>query len=127
MIFDLLCRLSSLGLIQGLPKLEFEKDLVCHPCCHDKMVAASHSLVTKVFTSHPGELFHMDTVGPARVCYFEGMWYVLMAVDNFSRYSWVFFMKEKNETFTHARDFILRLQNEFPKNAMRAIHSDNGT
>ena len=40
--FDLLARLSSLGLIRGLPKLKFEKDLVCHPCHHGKMVAASH-------------------------------------------------------------------------------------
>jgi hypothetical protein len=29
--------------------------------------------------------------------------------------------------FSHARDLILWLQNEFPKNAMRAIRSDNGT
>jgi transposase InsO family protein len=36
-------------------------------------------------------------------------------------------MKAKDETFTHARDLILRLQNEFPKNAIRAIHSDNAT
>jgi hypothetical protein len=50
---------------------------------------------------------------------------VLMVVDNFSHYSWVLFMKAKDEAFT--RDLILRLQNEFPKNAMRAIHSDNGT
>jgi hypothetical protein len=70
--FDLLCRVSSLGLIQGLPKLKFENDLVCHPCHHDKMVAASHSPVTKVMTSQPGELLHMDTVGPSRVCSFEG-------------------------------------------------------
>jgi transposase InsO family protein len=33
----------------------------------------------------------------------------------------------KDEAFSHARDLILWLQNEFPKNAMRAIHSDNGT
>jgi hypothetical protein len=52
---------------------------------------------------------------------------VLVVVNDFSCYSWVFFMKVKDETFTHARDLILRLQNEFPKNAMRAIHSDNGT
>jgi hypothetical protein len=44
---DLLCRLSSLGLIQGLLKLNLEKDLVCHPCRHGKMVVASYSLVTK--------------------------------------------------------------------------------
>ena len=78
MSFDLLCRLSSLDLIQGLPKLKFEKDLVCHPCRHGKMIAASHSPVTKVMTSHPGELLHMDTVGPARVCSFGGKWYVLV-------------------------------------------------
>ncbi|WVZ89528.1 LOW QUALITY PROTEIN: hypothetical protein U9M48_035914 [Paspalum notatum var. saurae] len=40
--FDLLVRLSSMGLIRGLPKLRAEKDLVCHPCRHGKMVAASH-------------------------------------------------------------------------------------
>jgi transposase InsO family protein len=36
-------------------------------------------------------------------------------------------MEGKDEAFSHARDLILRLQNEFPKNVMRAIHSDNGT
>jgi hypothetical protein len=49
--FDLLCRLRLLDLIQGLPKLKFEKDLVCHPCHHDKMVTAFHSPITKVMTS----------------------------------------------------------------------------
>ena len=65
--FDLLARLSSLGLIRGLPKLKFEKDLVCHPCRYGKMVAASHPPMNQVMTSRPGELLHMDTVGPARV------------------------------------------------------------
>jgi transposase InsO family protein len=90
------------------------------------MVAASHFSVTKVMTSQPDELLHIDTVGPTRVCSFGGMWYVLVVVDDFSRYSWVFFMKLKDEVFIHARDLILSLQNEFPENAMRAIHSDNG-
>jgi transposase InsO family protein len=48
-------------------------------------------------------------------------------VDDVSRYSWVFFMKAKDEAFTHGRDLILQLQNKFPKNSMRAIQSDNGT
>jgi hypothetical protein len=51
---------------------------------------------------------------------------VLVVVDDFFLYSWVFFMKTKDEVFTHARDLILWLQNEFPKNSMRAICSDNG-
>ena len=65
--FDLLSRLSSLGLIRGLPNLKYEKDLVCHPCRHGKMVATSHLPVNQVMNTHPGELLHMDTVGPSRV------------------------------------------------------------
>jgi hypothetical protein len=91
------------------------------------MVATSHSPVTKVMISQLDELLHMDTVGPAQVCSFGGMWYVLVVVDDFPLYSWVFFMKENDEDFAHAGELILRLQNEFPKNAMRAIHSGNGT
>ena len=49
-----------------------------------------------------------------------------MIVDDFSRYSWVFFMKTKDEAFEFVRDLILRLKNELPQ-AMRAIRSDNGT
>ena len=67
MSIDLLSRLSSLGLIRGLPKLKFEKDHVCHPCRHGKMIAASHPPVNQLMTAHPGELLHMDTVGPSRV------------------------------------------------------------
>jgi transposase InsO family protein len=52
------------------------------------------------------------------------MCYVLLVVDDFSLYSWVFFMKVKDEAFIHARDLILRLQNEFPKNVMRVIYKN---
>jgi hypothetical protein len=40
--FDLLSRLSGLNLVRGLPRLCFKKELVCAPCRHAKMVAASH-------------------------------------------------------------------------------------
>ena len=123
MSFDLLARLSSLDLIRALPKLKFEKDLVCHPCRHGKMVATSHPPMNQVLTKEPDELLHMDTVGPTQVRSDGGKWYVLVIVDDFSRYSWVFFLQSKDEAFSHAQDLIFRLQNEFSKNAMRAICS----
>ena len=125
--FDLLVRLSSLDLIKGLPKLKFEKDLVCHPCHHGKMVAASHPPVNQIMTSAPGELLHMDVVGPSRVMSVGGKWYCLVIVDDFSRYSWVFFLKSKDEVFSFVKDLVLRLRNEIPQGTMRAIRSDNGT
>ena len=124
--FDLLAKLSSLDLIRGLPKLKSERDLVCHPCRHGKMVAASHIPVNQVMTARPGELLHMDTVGPSRVRSVGGKWYVLVIVDDFSRWSWVHFMESKDEAFEFVHDLVLRLRNE-SGHAMRALRSDNGS
>jgi hypothetical protein len=65
--FDLLYRLSGIGLLRGLPLLKFESNLVCAPCRHGKMITASHSSINTVMTEQPGQLFHMNTIGPSRV------------------------------------------------------------
>jgi transposase InsO family protein len=54
----------------------------------------------------------MDLVGLARVRFAGGKWYVLVVVDDYSRYVWVFFLEEKGETFGFVQDLILRLSNE---------------
>jgi transposase InsO family protein len=89
------------------------------------MIAASHSSVNTVMTEQPGQLLHMDTVGPSRVLSKSSKWYVLVIVDDFPRYSWVFFLKSKDEVFAHFWRLALRLNNELP-NYLKAIHSDNG-
>jgi hypothetical protein len=50
-----------------------------------------------------------------------GKWYVLVVVDDYSRYAWVFFLEDKSETFGLVRDLIVRLKNERHGNAIRAI------
>jgi hypothetical protein len=56
-----------------------------------------------------------------------GKWYVLVTVDDFSRYAWVYYLKTKDEVFGLVRNLILRLKNERPYDPIRAIRSDNGT
>jgi transposase InsO family protein len=51
--------------------------------------------LTSVMTERPCELFHMDLVGPARVCLAGGKWYVLVIMDDYSRCAWVFFLADK--------------------------------
>jgi hypothetical protein len=97
----MLCRLSGLGLLRGLSLLMFESDLICAPCHHGKMIAASHSSVNIVMTECPKQLLHMDTVGPSRVRSMGGKWYVLVIIDDYSWYSWVFFLENKDEVFEH--------------------------
>jgi hypothetical protein len=89
----LLYRLGSLGLLRELSLLKFESDLVYSLCRHAKMIATSHSLVNTVMTEHSGQLLHMDIIGPSRVRSMGGKWYILVIVDDYSRYSWVFFLE----------------------------------
>jgi transposase InsO family protein len=53
-----------------------------------------------------------------------GKWYVLVIVDDYSQYSWVFFLESKDEVFEHFRSLAMRLRNEH-HNYLKAIHSDN--
>jgi transposase InsO family protein len=76
------------------------------------MVTASHLPLTSVMTERPCEMFHMDLVGPARVCSAGGKCYVLVIVDDYSRYAWVFFLSNKGEKFGSVQDLILSLKNE---------------
>jgi hypothetical protein len=106
--FDLLCRLGGLGLLQRLPLLKLESNLVCAPCHHGKMIVAIHSLVNTVMTEYPRQLLHMDIVGPSRVRSMGGKWYVLVIIDDYSRYSWVFFLESKDEVFEYFQSLALR-------------------
>jgi transposase InsO family protein len=106
--------------------LKLESDLVCAPCLHGKMIVASHSLINTVMTEHTGQLLHMDTVGPYQVHSMGGKWYVLVIVDDYSHYSWIFFLESKDQVFEHFWLLALRLNNEHP-NCLKVIRSDNGT
>jgi hypothetical protein len=55
-----------------------------------------------------------------------GKWYVLVIIDDYSRYSWVFFLERKDEVFGHFWSLALRLNNQH-LNCLKSICSDNGT
>jgi transposase InsO family protein len=106
--------------------LKFKSDLVCAPFHHGKTIVTSHSPINTVMTEHPGQLLHIDIVGPSRVRSMGGKWYVLIIVDDYSRYSCIFFLESKDEVFEHFQSLDLRLNNEHP-NCLKVIHSDNVT
>jgi transposase InsO family protein len=91
------------------------------------MFAASHPPLTSIMTERPCEQFYMESVGHARVCSAGGKWYVLVILDDYSRYAWVFFLADKGETFGFVRDLILRLKDERNGDVDRAIRSNNGS
>jgi hypothetical protein len=106
--------------------LKFEINLVCAHCHNGKMITASYSPVNTVMTEQPGQLIHMDTISPSRICSTGGKWYVLVIVDDYSRYSWVLFLESKDDVFEHFRSLALRLNNAH-LNCLKATRSDNET
>jgi IS30 family transposase len=68
----------------------------------------------------------MNTVSPSRVHFMSGKLYVLVSIDDYSRYSWVFLLESKDKVFEHFQSLALRLNNEHPS-YLKDIRSDNGT
>jgi transposase InsO family protein len=72
------------------------------------------------------ELFHMDLFDPIAYISIGGSKYCLVIVDDYSRFTWVFFLQEKSQTQETLKGFLRRAQNEFGLR-IKKIRSDNGT
>ncbi|GJZ90910.1 retrovirus-related pol polyprotein from transposon TNT 1-94 [Tanacetum coccineum] len=90
--------LTKLDLVDGLPKFKYGKDHLCSACERGKSKKASHppKLIPSDYSKL--ELLHMDLCGPMRVASVNGKKYILMIVDDFSRFTWVYFLRSKDET-----------------------------
>ena len=92
-------RLNRKQLVEGLPKLKFEKDKMCEACQKGKQTKVSFKSKNVVTTERPLEMLQMDLFGPSRTMSLGGNLYALVIVDDFSRYTWTLFLAAKNDTF----------------------------
>ncbi|GJZ96874.1 putative ribonuclease H-like domain-containing protein [Tanacetum coccineum] len=76
--------------------------------------------------SQPLQLLHMDLFGPTSVRSLNYKTYCLVITDDFSRFSWVFFLRTKDETSGILKDFIRQIENQLNQK-VKTIRCDNGT
>jgi hypothetical protein len=84
--------------ILGLTNVHFEKDKVCSACQAGKQVGTHHPHKNIMTTDRPLELLHMDLFGLIAYISIGGSKYYLVIVDDYSRFTWVFFLQEKSQT-----------------------------
>jgi len=120
-----LSKLSKGDLVNGLPKISYEKSEICDACQKGKQHKSSFKALTEISTSRPLELIHMDLFGPTQVQSLGGKKYTYVIVDDYSRYTWVFFLKHKDETFEKFSNFCANVQNEKESSIIR-VRSDHG-
>lgn len=76
----LIHKLVKHDLVNGLPKLKYERDHICRVCMKGRQISVSFKPTNEVFTSRPLMLLHMDLFGPMRTLSLGGKQYVLVIV-----------------------------------------------
>ncbi|GJV40880.1 retrovirus-related pol polyprotein from transposon TNT 1-94 [Tanacetum coccineum] len=107
--FDTINLLSKNNIVNGLPKLKFVKDHLCSSCELGKAKRKSF-LLGLPSSKRRLQLLHMDLCGPMRVESINGKKYVLVIVDDYSRYTWTHFLRSKDETPGVLIDFLTLVQ-----------------
>ncbi|GJR15846.1 retrovirus-related pol polyprotein from transposon TNT 1-94 [Tanacetum coccineum] len=124
--FGAINHLARHGLVRGLPKLKFEKDHLCSACAMGKSKKKPHKPKSEDTNQEKLYLLHMDLCGPMRVASVNGKKYILVIVDDYSRFTWVKCLRSKDE----APDFIIKFLKMIQvrlKVPVRRIRTDNGT
>ncbi|GKC77102.1 retrovirus-related pol polyprotein from transposon TNT 1-94 [Tanacetum coccineum] len=124
--FGAINHLARHGLVRGLPKLKFEKDHPCSTCSMGKSKKKPHKPKSEDTNQEKLYLMHMDLCGPMRVACMNLKKYILVIVDDYSRFTWVKCLRSKDE----APDFIIKFLKMIQvrlKTHVRRIRTDNGT
>ncbi|GJV52438.1 retrovirus-related pol polyprotein from transposon TNT 1-94 [Tanacetum coccineum] len=124
--FDYINLLSKKDVMIGLPKLKYVKNQLCSSC---EVSKAKRSLFkTKAVPSSKGwlNLLHMDLCGPMRVASINGKKYILVIVDDYSRYTWTLFLRSKDETPEVLKDFLTMIQRNLQALVI-SVRTDRGT
>ncbi|GJV51097.1 retrovirus-related pol polyprotein from transposon TNT 1-94, partial [Tanacetum coccineum] len=119
-------KLSRHGLVRGLPKLKFEKDHLCSACAMGKSKKKPHKPKSEDTNQEKLYLLHMDLCGPMRVASVNEKKYILVIVNDYSRFTWVKCLRSKDK----APDFIikfLKMIQVWLKVPIRRIRTYNGT
>jgi hypothetical protein len=124
--FKTLNHLSVHQLVTGLPDYSFAKESLCSACEKGKQTRASFKSKQVSSVNSPLQLLHMDLFGPVNVQSIAGKKYTLVIVDEYSRYTWVFFLRSKSDTPDEIISFVKKMET-LNNLIVRSIRSDHGT
>ncbi|GJR33002.1 putative ribonuclease H-like domain-containing protein [Tanacetum coccineum] len=124
--FKTMNKLVRGNLVRGLPSKIFENDHTCVACQKGKQHKASCKTKTVSSISQPLQMLHMDLFGPTFVKSIMKKMYCLVVTDDFSRFSWVFFLATKDETSGILKAFITGIENQI-NHRVKIIRCDNET
>nr|GEU78550.1 retrovirus-related Pol polyprotein from transposon TNT 1-94 [Tanacetum cinerariifolium] len=124
--FDTINDLAKNDLVTGHPKFKYPKEHLCPSCEQGKRKRASHPPKPVPNSRQRLHLLHMDLCGPMRIASINGKRYVLVIVDDYSCYTWVQFLRSKDEAPDVIKSFLKRIT-VLLQSSVIIIRTDNGT
>ncbi|GJV01784.1 retrovirus-related pol polyprotein from transposon TNT 1-94 [Tanacetum coccineum] len=124
--FDTINDLARNDLVTGLSKFKYHKEHLCPSCEQGKSKRASHPPKPVLNSKQRLHLLHMDLCSPMRVESINRNRYVLVIVDDYSRYTWVHFLRSKDKAPEVIKTFLKRITVLLQSPAI-IIRTDNGT
>ncbi|GJX98303.1 retrovirus-related pol polyprotein from transposon TNT 1-94 [Tanacetum coccineum] len=122
--FSAINHLARQGLVRGLPKLKFEKDHLCSACAMGKSKKKPHKPKSEDTNYEKLYLLHIDLCGPMHVSSVNGKKYILVIVDDYYRFTWVKYLRSKDEVLDFIIKFLKMIQLRL-KVPVRRIRIDN--
>ena len=117
-------QLSKNEMVEGLPNISFSKG-VCEGCVLGKHPREKFDTGKTHRASSPLDLIHSDLMGPFPHPSINKARYVLTFIDDFSRYTWVYLLRNKSEVFEHFEDFKALVETQSERK-IKALRTDNG-
>nr|GEY58384.1 hypothetical protein [Tanacetum cinerariifolium] len=124
--FKTMNKLVKSNLVRGLPSKIFEKKHTCVACKKGKQHRASYKSKPVSSVSHLLQRLHIDLFRPTFVKSLNKKSYYLVVIDDYSRFSWVFFLATKDETSAILKTFITGIENQI-NHKVKIIRCDNET
>ncbi|KAK9912822.1 hypothetical protein M0R45_036662 [Rubus argutus] len=108
----------------GISSLPSSNSSICEPCLLGKF----HKLPFPKSVSRcqkPFELVHSDVWGPSPHLSIDGFRYFVLFIDDCTRFTWIFPMKNKSEVFQYFQYLCALIQNQF-STSVKTLRSDGG-
>ncbi|GKE90217.1 retrovirus-related pol polyprotein from transposon TNT 1-94, partial [Tanacetum coccineum] len=118
--------LTNQGLVRGLPKLKYQKDHLCSAYSLGKIKKHTHKPKSDDSIKEKLYLLHMDLCGPVRNESINEKKYILVIVDDYSRFTCVKFLRSKDETSKIVIKLLKKIQVRLNATVYN-IRIDNGT
>jgi hypothetical protein len=121
--FRYMQQLSKKILVDGLPAIHFSKG-VCEGCVLRKHPQEKFDKGKSQRASVPLYMIHSDLMGPFPHTSIRKARFVLIFVDDFLHFTWIYFLRKKSEVFQHLKDFKALVETQFGKK-IKVLQNDN--